>query len=104
VHGMSLYNKQVNVKIAETYKDLYKITIAFFKDKDYGLLYTVLYVISMAVLGFHLYHGFGSAFQSLGANNRKYNSLIKGFGKTFAIVVPLLFAVIPLYIHFILKV
>lgn len=97
------YNTQANVKIKEGYKDLYKITVAFFKDAKFGLLYTLLYVLSMAVLAFHLYHGFGSAFQSIGANNPKYNGLIKGFGKGFAIVVPLLFAIIPLYIHFILK-
>lgn len=97
------YNTQANVKIKEGYKDLYKITVAFFKDAKYGLLFTLLYVLSMAVLAFHLYHGFGSAFQSLGANNPKYNGLIKGFGKGFAIVVPVLFAIIPLYIHFILK-
>lgn len=97
------YDSQAQVKIKEGYKDLYKITVEFFKDKQYGLVYTLLYVVSMIVLGFHLYHGFGSAFQSLGANNPKYNLLIKNFGKAFAIIVPLLFAIIPLYIHFILK-
>ncbi|MDV6169651.1 succinate dehydrogenase cytochrome b subunit [Flavobacterium sp. DG1-102-2] len=97
------YDAAANVKIKEGYKDLYKITVAFFKDAKLGLVYTILYVISMVVLGFHLFHGFGSAFQSLGANNPKYNGLIKNFGKAFAIVVPLLFAVIPVFIHFILK-
>lgn len=97
------YDATANVKIKEGYKDLYKITIAFFQDEKYGLIFTVLYVISMFVLGFHLFHGFASAFQSLGANNPKYNGLIKGFGKGFSIIVPLLFAIIPLYIHFLLK-
>src|SRR5690606_16693111 len=83
------------------YKDLYKITVDFFKDPSYGLVYTLLYVLAMAVLAFHLQHGFSSAFQSLGANNPKYNCFIKGFGKFFAIIVPLLFAIIPIYIHFI---
>ncbi|MFT3794344.1 succinate dehydrogenase cytochrome b subunit [Flavobacterium sp.] len=97
------YDSRANVKIKEGYKDLYKITIAFFKDAKYGLIYTLLYVLSMGVLAFHLYHGFGSAFQSLGANNPKYNGLIKITGIGFSIIVPLLFAIIPLYIHFILK-
>ncbi|PZR24055.1 MAG: succinate dehydrogenase [Flavobacterium psychrophilum] len=97
------YDAGANVKIKEGYKDLYKITVAFFKQPEYGLLYTLLYVISMVVLGFHLYHGFGSAFQSLGANNPKYNGFIKSFGYAFAIIVPLLFAVIPVYIHFFIK-
>jgi succinate dehydrogenase / fumarate reductase cytochrome b subunit len=97
------FNKQANVKMGEGYKDLHKITVAFFKDAKFGLIATLLYVLAMIVLSFHLLHGFSSAFQSLGANNPKYNGLIKGFGKGFAIIVPLLFAAIPLYIHFILK-
>jgi len=97
------YDANANVKIKEGYKDLYKITIAFFKDAKWGLAATILYVISMAILAFHLSHGFASAFQSLGANNPKYNGLIRKTGKGFAILVPLLFAIIPLYIHFILK-
>ena len=106
----SFYNKAANIKVAEGYKDLYKITVDFFKSKEklfgvipeQGLVVTILYVLSMVVLGFHLYHGFGSAFQSLGANNPKYNGFIRYFGYGFAILVPLLFAIIPVYIHFFL--
>ena len=97
------YDAGANVKIKEGYKDLYKITIEFFKQPQYGLLYTLLYVLSMIVLSFHLLHGFSSAFQSIGLNNPKYTPIIKAFGKAFAIVVPLLFAIIPVYIHFFLK-
>ena len=98
-----VYRTDNNLKIAHLYKDLYKITVEFFKDAKWGLIATILYVFSMLVLAFHLYHGFGSAFQSLGLNNPKYNLLIKNFGKAFAIIVPLLFAIIPVYIHFFLK-
>jgi succinate dehydrogenase / fumarate reductase cytochrome b subunit len=97
------YNKVANVKMGEGYKDLHKITVAFFKDPKTGLIATIAYVIAMFVLAFHLLHGFQSAFQSLGLNNPKYTPAIKGFGKAFAIVVPLLFAAIPVYIHFFLK-
>lgn len=97
------YDSAANVKVKEGYKDLYKITLAFFQDAKYGLIYTILYVLSMIVLAFHLLHGFSSAFQSLGMNHPKYTPAIKVFGKGFAIVVPLLFAIIPLYIHFFLK-
>jgi succinate dehydrogenase / fumarate reductase, cytochrome b subunit len=103
VDRTQFFDKNVKVKIAEGYKDLYSITIEFFRDSKYALAYTILYVISMIVLGFHLWHGFASAFQSLGLNNRKYNSLIKIFSRWFAVVVPALFAIIPLYIHFFLK-
>jgi succinate dehydrogenase / fumarate reductase cytochrome b subunit len=96
------FNKAANVKMGEGYKDLHKITLAFFKDAKTGLLATILYVIAMAVLAFHLFHGFQSAFQSLGINN-KFTPAIKKFGTAFAILVPLFFAIIPVYIHFFLK-
>lgn len=95
------YIADSDIKFAEGYKDLYKITIEFFKDPQFGLIATLAYVLAMAVLAFHLLHGFRSAFQSLGFNNPKYNQLIKGLGTAFAIIVPILFAIIPLYIHFI---
>ncbi|TDS56577.1 succinate dehydrogenase cytochrome b subunit [Myroides indicus] len=101
VRGTGFY--QGDLKIADGYKDLHKITVEFFQHPQYGLIATVLYVLAMVVLGFHLSHGFASAFQSLGINHPKYNCLIKGIGKIFCYVIPALFAIIPLYIHFILK-
>jgi succinate dehydrogenase / fumarate reductase cytochrome b subunit len=103
VNKTEFYNTQAKVKVGEGYKDLHKITVAFFKDAKYGLIATILYVIAMAVLAFHLLHGFQSAFQSLGLNNPNWTPKIKFFGTAFAIVVPLLFAIIPVYIHFFLK-
>ena len=95
-----IYNVQANVKTAELYKDLHKITFAFFQHPKTGLIATLLYVLAMVVLSFHLLHGFQSAFQSLGVNN-KFTPAIKTFGKLFAIIVPVLFAIIPVYIHFV---
>ncbi len=85
------------------YKDLYKITVDFFKNPETGLVATILYVLAMVVLAFHLSHGFKSAFQSMGVNNPRYNGLIKNVGQAFSIIVPALFAIIPIYIHFLLK-
>jgi succinate dehydrogenase / fumarate reductase cytochrome b subunit len=98
-----LYYNQVDVKVADLYKDLHKLTIDFFKHPKTGLIATILYVLAMFTLAFHLLHGFQSAFQSLGLNNPKYTPAIKKFGAAFAIIVPLLFAIIPVYIHFFLK-
>lgn len=94
---------QQGVKFGEAYKDLYKITVDFFKDPKLGLVATILYVLSMVVLAFHLDHGFASAFQSLGMRHPKYTGIIRVVGRGFAYIVPALFAIIPLYIHFILK-
>jgi len=57
------------------------------------------YVIAFVLLALHLLHGFQSAFQSIGFNN-KYTSFVKSFGKFYAFVVPLGFIIIALYHHF----
>lgn len=77
----------------ETYKDLYTITAVAFANP----LYVVIYVLSMVVIGIHLWHGFQSAFQTLGLNHRKYTPFIQKFGKVFSILVPALFALIPVW-------
>jgi succinate dehydrogenase / fumarate reductase, cytochrome b subunit len=58
--------------------------------------YVLFYVICMVVIGFHLWHGFWSSFQTLGINHKKYTSLIKALGYIYAIGVPLGFAYIPI--------
>ena len=84
-------------------KDLYTLTIQTFQDPEFGLLWVIIYAISMLAIGFHLYHGFGSGFQSLGLNHPKYNKVVRMIGVyVFAVLIPLLFAVIPFYIYFVL--
>lgn len=95
-----LYYSQADVKTADLYKDLYKLTVDFFKDAKHGLYYTIGYVLAMLALAFHLWHGFQSAFQSIGVNSSKFTPVIKFVGKAFAILVPLLFAIIPIFLHF----
>jgi succinate dehydrogenase / fumarate reductase cytochrome b subunit len=97
-----LYMAKLNVKVAEGYKDLHTVVMDFFNPKknNLALAFMLLYVISMAVLGFHLWHGFASGFQSLGFNHKRYTPLIHGLGKLFAVVVPGLFALITLMIYF----
>lgn len=95
-----LYDINTKLKIGETYKDLHTVVIQFFSKSNSSALFGVLfYTISMIVLGFHLWHGFASAFQSLGVNHAKWNPLIKALGKGFAVIVPLLFAIIPILIY-----
>ncbi len=62
--------------------------------------YVLFYVVSMVVIGLHLWHGFWSAFQTLGMNHPRYNGLIKTVGYTYAIGVSAGFALIPLWIYF----
>jgi succinate dehydrogenase / fumarate reductase cytochrome b subunit len=58
-----------------------------------------LYCIAFIFLALHLLHGFNSAFQSTGMNN-KYTKGLKGFGKAYAILIPLGFIFIALFHHF----
>ena len=69
----------------------------FSVDKWYFMLVYLLGVFSLA---YHLLHGFQSAFQSLGINHRKYSPLIKQLGVWFSIIVPLLFALMPITMAF----
>ena len=62
--------------------------------------YTAVYVIAFIVLGIHLNHGFKSAFQSMGANHKKYNPLIKIVSTVYSIVIALGFSTIAIF-HFI---
>jgi succinate dehydrogenase / fumarate reductase cytochrome b subunit len=54
----------------------------------------------MIFLGYHLSHGFASAFQTLGINHNKYSPAIKAIGTAYSILVPALFASMPVYIYF----
>ncbi|MGD8414796.1 MAG: succinate dehydrogenase cytochrome b subunit [Candidatus Latescibacterota bacterium] len=60
----------------------------------------ILYEIVMITLGFHLWHGFWSSFQSLGLNHPKYMPIITAVGYIFAIVIAAGFLAIPPYIYF----
>lgn len=100
-NNTELFMANFNVKIADGYKDLHTVVMDFFNPKknDLALAYLLLYVVSMAVLGFHLWHGFASGFQSLGLNHKRYTPLIHGAGKLFALAVPGLFALITILIY-----
>ncbi len=57
---------------------------------------SVLYIVAMVLLGFHLSHGFWSMFQSLGIASPAYSPLIKTFARLLAIVITLGFISIPI--------
>ncbi len=76
------------------YKDLYSIVVSAFSQ----WWYVLLYIICLIALSLHLMHGFQSAFQTLGLNHKKYTPIIKGVGLAFSILVPLGFAIQPIYV------
>ena len=54
------------------------------------------YVIAMIGLGFHLWHGLYSMFQSLGVSNRRFTPTAQRFAAGMAVILTLGFASIPI--------
>jgi succinate dehydrogenase / fumarate reductase cytochrome b subunit len=80
---------------AAGHEDLY----AVMKETFSNIWFVVLYVLSMISLGYHLLHGFASAFQTMGWNHKKYTPIIKSIGVWFSILIPLIFAAMPVWIY-----
>lgn len=79
-----------------SFEDLGLLIVNLFKDG----YYVIFYVVAILLLGFHLDHGFQSAFQSLGLNHSKYTPAIKIVGTVFSIAITLGYITIPLVIYF----
>ena len=55
----------------------------------------IVYVLGCISLAWHLVHGFQSAFRTLGVSNKRYLNLLNAVGVGFSIIVPLVFAMMP---------
>ena len=80
----------------QTVHNLYAEMVAVFQSP----IIVIVYVLGMISLAWHLMHGFQSSFQTLGINHKRYTPLIKGLGYGFSILIPLLFALMPVSIYF----
>jgi succinate dehydrogenase / fumarate reductase cytochrome b subunit len=58
----------------------------------------LFYIVAMVALGFHVFHGVWSLFQSLGISQPRYNSLGRYFATLFTFIVVAGFAAIPIAI------
>ena len=85
------------VEDANGNRDIYALVVEQFKTT--GSL--ISYLVGLVALFFHLKHGFQSAFQSLGLEHHKYTPAIKVIGLVYSIIVPIGFALMPIYIYFI---
>jgi len=77
-------------------RDIYKLVVTQFQY-TYAM---ITYLIGVVALSIHLWHGFQSAFQTLGLNHQRYTPVIKFFGVLYAVLVPLGFATMPVYVYF----
>ena len=66
------------------------------KDEFHMTWVVVVYILGCIALGWHLVHGFYSAFQTLGLGTHKYKGMIKAIGVGFSIIVPIIFALMPI--------
>jgi succinate dehydrogenase / fumarate reductase cytochrome b subunit len=78
------------------YHDLGTLVI----EKFQILWVDIFYIACFLFLGFHLLHGFGSAFQTLGLNHKVYTPVIKSLGFIYTFIVVAGFITIPLWIYF----
>jgi len=81
---------------ANGHENLYAVMQITFSQ----LWVVIVYSLAMISLAYHLAHGFQSAFQTLGLNHKKYTPFIKNFGLGFSILIPLIFAAMPIAMHF----
>ena len=57
------------------------------------------YLLGVVALFWHLFHGFQSAFQTMGLHHKKYSPIIKSIGTGYALVICLLFALMPIAMY-----
>jgi succinate dehydrogenase / fumarate reductase cytochrome b subunit len=77
-------------------RDLKALVVEKFQSPLYAFGYTAV----MILLGFHLSHGFWSAFTSLTMKHNRFSAIIYSVGIVFAILLAVGFIFIPLYIYF----
>ena len=78
-------------------RDLFRLEMENFSNP----LLVAFYVLSMLVVGSHLWHGVSSAFQSVGADQARWTPRIIAAGKVMAILIAGGFIVIALWAHFV---
>jgi len=78
------------------YEDLGLLVITKFQNPKY----IIFYIVCILFLGFHLLHGFQSAFQTFGLNHKSYTPIIKKIGIIYSCIIVTGFTLIPLFIYF----
>lgn len=80
---------------AEGIRDLYRLQVEVFSNPGY----VAFYMLSMVLIGFHLWHGVPSMAQSLGADYPRYTPRIIWIGRVLAVLIAGGFLILPLYTY-----
>jgi succinate dehydrogenase / fumarate reductase, cytochrome b subunit len=75
-------------------RDLYRLVIEVFSKPGY----VIFYVVSMVIIGFHLWHGTSSAFQSIGVGQGGLAPKIRAAGWGLAVLIAGGFLIIPVWV------
>lgn len=104
--GLHLFNFWANMQLPEVlhklgYEDA---DITYAADGVYHIentfscsVYSIIYLVWLVFLWFHLDHGIASVMQSIGWSNHVWQKRIECIGKIFAILITLMFASVVLY-------
>ena len=77
----------------EGIRDLYRLQLAVFNNPGY----VAFYIVAMAVIAFHLWHGASSAAQSFGIDSPTWTPRVQWMGRGLAVILGLGFAILPVY-------
>jgi len=77
-------------------RDLYRLEMEIFSNP----LMVGFYVLSMLVIGSHLWHGASSTFQSLGLDHPRWTPRILAAGKALAVLIASGFIIIAVWAYF----
>jgi succinate dehydrogenase / fumarate reductase cytochrome b subunit len=77
----------------EGVRDLHRLVVETFEQPGW----VFFYCLAMAIIGVHLWHGFGSAFESLGL---PYRNIVRRSGQALAVIIAGGFFLIPLILFF----
>lgn len=76
-------------------RDLYTLQLEVFSRPGY----VAFYMVSMVIVGFHLWHGVASAVQSLGIDHPRYTPRILWIGRALAVLIAGGFFILPIYTY-----
>jgi succinate dehydrogenase / fumarate reductase cytochrome b subunit len=102
IHMMDFYIKAKFGHGAEIIVDgvVYHDFATEIEDKFKMLPFVIFYIAAFVFLGFHLVHGFQSAFKTLGLDHTKYNPVIQALAIVYCTVIVAGYSIMPVIIYF----
>jgi succinate dehydrogenase / fumarate reductase, cytochrome b subunit len=96
IHSLEPVTYQDGREIHNLYAEMIRVF-------DGNVVVVIIYILGCFSLAWHLMHGFQSAFRTIGVHNSRYIQLIRSVGQAFSVIVPLVFAMMPvsIYLHWV---